>query len=241
MSIKKCFSVIGFHNVGKTTLISKMVPLLRERGLTVSTIKHAKHMGIKDSDILFQSGSEETIVVSDDFSLRYFRTTNLASLVGMVDSDVLIVEGFKDEAFPKLIRAKSLSDVERLLDDLAIALVIDEPEDRSFSGLPVFSPEEVEGILSVALNRSFPPLPLLDCGGCGLGSCYDMAKAILKGGRGYNDCLALASKVMLKVNSVRVPLKPFVEDVITAVNLALLNTLKGKPETVKEIELKIKL
>lgn len=241
MAIKKCFSVVGFHNVGKTTLISEMIPILKEKGLTVSTIKHAKHMGLKDSDILFQSGSEDTIVVSDDFSLRYFRTTDLPSLIGMVNSDILIIEGFKEGGFPKIIRAKVLNEAEELIDELTIALVLDKPERREVNGIPVFSPGEIENIVDVALNRSFPPLPMLDCGKCGLKKCYEMAKAILNGDRKYSDCPVLPLRVILKVNGIQVPLKPFVEDIFVAINMALVNTLKGRPEAPKEIELQIRL
>ena len=34
---------IGYSNTGKTTLIEKLIPLLRARGLRVSAIKNAHH------------------------------------------------------------------------------------------------------------------------------------------------------------------------------------------------------
>ncbi|MBC7332408.1 MAG: molybdopterin-guanine dinucleotide biosynthesis protein B, partial [Synergistetes bacterium] len=229
MGIKKCFSVVGYHNAGKTTLISKMIPFIKGSGFTVSTIKHAKHLSLKDSDILFQSGSEETIAVADGFSLMYFKLTNLRQLLSLINSDILIVEGFKREPFPKIVRGKSLRDLGELVDELTIACVLDDFEERSFKGVPVFSPNEVEEIVKIALDNSFPPLPLFNCGGCGLKDCSEMVKAILRGEKAYSDCISLPSKVFLKVNEVRIPLKPFVEEVFSALNTALINTLKESP------------
>ncbi|MBC7332727.1 MAG: molybdopterin-guanine dinucleotide biosynthesis protein MobB [Synergistetes bacterium] len=241
MGVKKCFSVVGYHNAGKTTLISKMIPLIREKGFTVSVVKHAKHMGLKDSDILFQAGSEETIATADDFSVKYFRLTKLGQLLSFVNGEVLIIEGFKGEPFPKILRGKSLSEIEGLIDELTIACVLDDFKEGDLRGIPVFSPDEVEKIVRIALDRSFPPLPLFNCGGCGLRNCREMAIAILMGERSYPDCVALPSKVSLKVNGVQVPLKPFVEEVFMALNTALVGVLKESSREIRRIELKIEL
>jgi len=241
VGIKKCFSVIGYHNTGKTTLISKMIPLIKERALTVSTIKHAKHLSLKDSDILFQSGSEETIAIADDFSLRYLRLSDLRSLVGLINSDILIVEGFKGEALPKIVRGKSLTEVKGLLDELTIACVLDEFGKEELFGIPIFFPDDLEGIVETALERSFPPLPLFNCGRCGMKDCYEMAKAIIKGERSYNECAVLPSKLCLKVNDIQIPLKPFVQEVFIALNTALVRTLKESPGEIKRIELRIEI
>ncbi|MCS7234113.1 MAG: molybdopterin-guanine dinucleotide biosynthesis protein B [Synergistetes bacterium] len=241
MAIKSCFSVVGYHNSGKTTLISRMIPLIREKGFTVSTIKHAKSLSFKDSDILFQSGSEETIAVADGFSLMYFKLFDLGLLIDLIKSDILVIEGFKKGPFPKIVKGRNLGEVEGLVDELTLALVLDEVKDRDFNGIPVFLSEEIKDIVDLALNKSFPPLPLLNCGGCGFKDCYDMAKAIFMGERKYSDCVALPSKVILKVNGFRIPLKPFVEEIFMVVNAALVNTLKSRPEGIKEIELNIRL
>ena len=39
----KVLGVSGWSGCGKTTLISALIPRLRARGLTVSTLKHAHH------------------------------------------------------------------------------------------------------------------------------------------------------------------------------------------------------
>ena len=35
--------IVGWQNSGKTTLISRLIPALRRRDVTVSTIKHVHH------------------------------------------------------------------------------------------------------------------------------------------------------------------------------------------------------
>lgn len=39
----KTFGLAGWSGSGKTTLLRQLIPELRRRGLTVSTIKHAHH------------------------------------------------------------------------------------------------------------------------------------------------------------------------------------------------------
>ena len=39
----RVIGLAGWSGAGKTTLIVKLIPCLRERGLVVSTLKHAHH------------------------------------------------------------------------------------------------------------------------------------------------------------------------------------------------------
>src|SRR5690625_7709757 len=39
----KVIGLAGWSGSGKTTLVCKLIPALRKRGLTVSTVKHAHH------------------------------------------------------------------------------------------------------------------------------------------------------------------------------------------------------
>jgi len=63
--------IVGHSGSGKTTLIEKLIPALRRRGLTVSTVKHTHHHRIeldtpgKDSHRHRAAGASEVIVASD--------------------------------------------------------------------------------------------------------------------------------------------------------------------------------
>ena len=63
--------IVGHQGSGKTTLIERLIPALRARSLSVSTIKHTHHHQIeldapgKDSYRHRTAGASEVIVASD--------------------------------------------------------------------------------------------------------------------------------------------------------------------------------
>ncbi len=244
MAIKNCFSVVGNHNSGKTTLIEELIKELKTRNLSVSTIKHAVHFNFNssnkgDSERLFQAGSKTSIALFEDGTQLYTSPTKLRSALSYINSDILILEGFKGEAVPNIVRAKNTQDAKKLINELTIAIVTDE--EGNLEDTPSFRPHQIREITEVALKHSFPPLPLLDCGHCKGGTCFKMASMILKGEGSIKDCVVLPSKVRLKVNNVSIPLNPFVEQIITSVVGSLVGILKDTTKEMKEIDLHIKL
>ena len=107
------FGITGTSGSGKTTLITALLPALRAQGLRVSTIKHAHH-GFdmdrpgKDSWRHREAGAEEVMVVSDGrwallHESRDAGDLGLEAIVArMAPVDLLLVEGFRDTALPKL-------------------------------------------------------------------------------------------------------------------------------------------
>ena len=101
----KVVAVVGRQGSGKTTLIEKLIPALRDRGLTVSTIKHTHHHHIeldvpgKDSHRHRVAGASEVIVASDSGWARIAASSkpaNLPELLAQLGAvDVVLVEGFK--------------------------------------------------------------------------------------------------------------------------------------------------
>lgn len=107
------FGFAGFSGSGKTTLIEQLIPLFTARGLRVSLIKHAHHtfdvdQPGKDSYRHRQAGAHEVLVTSSRrwalmHELRGEPEPALDALVGrMAPCDLLLVEGFKRAALPKL-------------------------------------------------------------------------------------------------------------------------------------------
>lgn len=111
--------ILGFcahSGTGKTALLTSLLPLLKARGLKVGVVKHAHH-GFdtdrpgKDSYELRKAGAKQTLVSS---SRRWALVTELfgneseAGLDDLIahldhaDLDLILVEGFKREPFPKI-------------------------------------------------------------------------------------------------------------------------------------------
>lgn len=109
----RILGIAGWSGAGKTTLIVRVIPLLRARGLRVSTIKHAHHgfdidIPGKDSYEHRAAGAGEVIVVS---SLRLAQVQELHGAAEpelpdlvrrLAPCDLILVEGFKREAYHKL-------------------------------------------------------------------------------------------------------------------------------------------
>ncbi|MCW8906809.1 MAG: molybdopterin-guanine dinucleotide biosynthesis protein B [Sedimenticola sp.] len=111
--------LVGFSalsGTGKTTLLTSMLPLLKERGVRVGAIKHAHHRfevdyRNKDSYRLRKAGAEQMLVASRNRVVVIAEREatsgepSLAELLRRMDTsclDLILVEGFKREHFPKI-------------------------------------------------------------------------------------------------------------------------------------------
>ena len=116
--------------MGKTTLLEKLIPALRARGLVVSLIKHS-HKSIdidrpgKDSYRLREAGCQEVLLLGNDrwalmHELRGEPEPDLDYLLDRLQHcDLVLVEGFKGGDFPKLEVWRSDLGRERLHPQLA--------------------------------------------------------------------------------------------------------------------------
>jgi molybdopterin-guanine dinucleotide biosynthesis protein MobB len=109
----RLFGIAGWSGSGKTTLIARVIPHLVANGLRVSTIKHAHHgfdidVPGKDSHTHRQAGATEVLVSSGRrwalmHELRDAPEPGLGDLVRLMGAaDLVLVEGFKRDAYPKL-------------------------------------------------------------------------------------------------------------------------------------------
>ncbi|PTM51427.1 molybdopterin-guanine dinucleotide biosynthesis protein B [Phreatobacter oligotrophus] len=169
----KVVGLAGWSGAGKTTLLSRVIPVLRGRGLTVSTLKHAHHAFDidkpgKDSHEHRLAGATEVLVASGRrwalmHELRDEGEPRLAELLGRLSAvDLVIVEGFKREAHPKVeihraANAKSwlfpdIPDVRALLSDVVA---------QGFSG-PCASIDAIETAADLLLGAADPLDAVLD-------------------------------------------------------------------------------
>ena len=92
---------------GKTTLIEKLIPILKARGLRVAVVKHAsKGFDVdqpgKDSWRFREAGADAVLLAGPDrlALLRQIdRAADIDALTAFLpDADVVLVEGFRQEA-----------------------------------------------------------------------------------------------------------------------------------------------
>lgn len=107
------FGLAGWSGSGKTQLVTRLIPALTARGLSVSTLKHAHHtfdvdQPGKDSHAHRQAGAAEVMVASANrwalmHEHRGAPEPSLDELVArMSPVDLLLVEGFKHGSHAKL-------------------------------------------------------------------------------------------------------------------------------------------
>ncbi|MEN9904292.1 MAG: hypothetical protein RLZZ555_857 [Pseudomonadota bacterium] len=109
----RVFGIAGHSGMGKTTLLERLLPELRARGLRVSLIKHS-HKDIeidrpgKDSYRLREAGCQEVLLLGQQrwalmHELRGADEPPLDYLLDRLQAcDLVLVEGFKGGDFPKL-------------------------------------------------------------------------------------------------------------------------------------------
>ena len=132
----------AFSGTGKTTLLTKVIPILSGQGIRLAVIKHAHHNfdvdhELKDSYKLRHAGAVQMLISS---SRRWALMTeldkthtelSLSDLIAQIDHkniDLILVEGFKKLPFPKIeLHRPSLGHpIMCLKDSNIIALATDE-------------------------------------------------------------------------------------------------------------------
>src|SRR5688572_24499726 len=112
-SVLKVFGFTGFSGSGKTTLLEQMIPLIVQKGLRVSLIKHAHHKFDvdhpgKDSYRHREAGCTEVMLVSGNrwalmHELRGDAEPTLEEQIArMSPCDLLLIEGYKNSDLPKI-------------------------------------------------------------------------------------------------------------------------------------------
>jgi molybdopterin-guanine dinucleotide biosynthesis adapter protein len=153
----KIFGIVGWKNSGKTTLITALLREFAARGLRVSTIKHAHHAFDldhpgKDSFLHRAAGAQEVMIASDGrwallHELRGAEAPKLAELIARLSPvDLVLVEGFKNEAHPKLEVRRAGTDGPQLADGDPQIVAIASDETLTAQSLPLFALNNVSEI-----------------------------------------------------------------------------------------------
>ena len=112
---KPVLGFAAFSGTGKTTLLIRLIPFLEQHGVRVALIKHAHHdfdidKPGKDSYELRRAGARQVLVASDRRTALMTdyvvpgepRLENLVDQLNLDAVDLVLVEGFRHLAFPKI-------------------------------------------------------------------------------------------------------------------------------------------
>lgn len=152
----------AWSGTGKTSLLLQLIPLLNDAGIRPGLIKHTHHdMDVdtpgKDSYRLRKAGAAQTLVASQQRWALMTETPEqqeldlyyLASRMDASSLDIILVEGFKHEAVPKVLLYRAaaghpLSDL--TLDEHTVAVISDTPINNS--SVPVIGFNDLGAIVA---------------------------------------------------------------------------------------------
>lgn len=158
----------GYSGSGKTTLVESLIPVLRQRGLRVSVVKHAHHsfdidQPGKDTYRHRQAGAFEVVVASSNrlALIREFEQPTRLSVHHLIAElyegvDWVLVEGFKSSDLLKVEvwRAASGQPVRYPDDDFVVAIATDSPDQLPQTTLrPVLDLNDVNAVASWLIDN----------------------------------------------------------------------------------------
>ena len=210
----KTFAFVGVSDSGKTDLIRKLIKELKNRGHTVSVIKHCAHgfdlqgQG-KDSAQFIEAGSDSVCMYSPD-GMAVFQQKKSEPDVKKISreylkcSDFILVEGAKSDKKLKKIEVlrKGFSEKISCSPEELIAVVSDFDAGKD---IPVFHPEDIEKIADFMENYPDEKEPQL----------------------------------WLDIDEVSVPMNPFVQKIFSNTLMGMICSLEGIPDNPEYITLSL--
>ncbi len=208
-------AVVGKSNSGKTTLIEKLIPELNKRGYRVATVKHHNHaLEIdtpgKDSWRHKQAGAQTTFI----------STPGELGMVHSVDSDMTPIE----------IRDRFIDNADLVLAEGFKQLSV--PKIEVFRSCAHAEPVSAgdENLLAIASDTD------LDIGApcCGLDDSERLVDIIEQ-----QVINITGPDIIVRVDGVRAPLKPFIHDFMRNALQGMLRALKDCDDA-KRVDITIK-
>ena len=164
--LPKLLGFAAWSGTGKTTLLKALIPELRQAGIRVGVINHAHHRFDvdhpgKDSYELRKAGADQMLISSavrwalmveqsqgEDPCLNY-----LFNCLDHSQLDLVLVEGFKQDAFPKIELHRQAVGKPWLYpqDDNIIAIAADQPPEDNCD-LPILDLNELQGIKQFVMD-----------------------------------------------------------------------------------------
>ncbi|RUT35901.1 molybdopterin-guanine dinucleotide biosynthesis protein B [Paenibacillus zeisoli] len=160
------YQIVGYKNTGKTQLVSSLVAHFTTEGLRVAVIKHDMHgfeMDKEGTDTYQhrEAGAAAVAITSPTrTAILEDKGTKLPDLVvRFADYDLVLVEGFKQETYPKLVILRENKDLPLIHEltnikgvvvwqELSINLEESSPATGLGGSLPIFDINDIPGIVA---------------------------------------------------------------------------------------------
>jgi molybdopterin-guanine dinucleotide biosynthesis adapter protein len=147
-------SVVGKSNVGKTTLVEKLIKEIKSRGYKVATVKHDVHgfdidVPGKDTWRHAQAGSDIVVISSPQKLAMISKVEEELSLDQVCERisgvDLIMTEGYKRETKPKIeVFRRGVYDELLCSPDELIAIATDVEFDL---GVPCYGLDDAQGLV----------------------------------------------------------------------------------------------
>lgn len=121
----KVLQVVGYKNVGKTTVVCEIVRVLTAEGLRIATLKRDDHACDPEPEgvdtrrhreagaFLIGLASDARTMWVQEKSQRLDDMINAAESAG---AEIILIEGFKTASYPKLVLLRNEADAAALLE-----------------------------------------------------------------------------------------------------------------------------
>lgn len=222
-------SISGYHNAGKTTLALSLFEVLKKRGYKIAVVKSSKEKNVltdtpeKDTWLyreakvpvvgFFQENLFTLYLNPEILNLSSFKDWYVFFLSLFWDFNLVILEGFKsfDMIYKLWVVKENDEDLKKI-----------KAETKNLLGFVVKN--ELEKWKNLYPEERFFLFEEIDI-------LADFIEELIK---------KYEPRTLLKVNGKKIPMKSFVEDVLIYPLLGFIKALKGVPESVEDIEIKIK-
>lgn len=222
----KIVSIVGKKNTGKTSLTVKVIEELTKRGYNVASIKHSHHsieMDKENTDTWKHKRAGANLVVgvgsTTFFNARKEHDLNriLYLLKHFDDFDFVIIEGYKNYNYPKIITSPDVRDEYTIKE--VDSFTIDE--------------NGVGELADLIEQRGHDIVDTLFANNCGFNNGEAIAKEIRNGNLSVDDLDNVCS--YLSIDGKVVGLNRFVSDYIKQNITGIINTLNLDEYNVENI------
>ena len=154
--------MVGWHNVGKTAFVERLIAALKARGARVATIKHSRedfdidHQGTDTwryrqagSDVVVISGPGRMAMIEE----RDEEEVSLEEIIGRLPAgiDLIITEGFKRLPLHKIeVTTRQAWEAEgRITPEGLLLAVVSDDDIPEAEGAPLFKRDDAEGVVTL--------------------------------------------------------------------------------------------